>query len=53
MATNTSNRTLVNGNIQDVPGAKVNILEGQSIGHSKQKSVYVLVYVFYSERLPR
>jgi hypothetical protein len=35
--------------IQDVPRGKVNILEGHSIGHSKQKSVYVS----YSERFPR
>jgi hypothetical protein len=27
--------------IQSVPGGKANILEGHSIGHSKQKSVYV------------
>jgi hypothetical protein len=37
--------------IQDVPGGKVNILGGHSIGHSKQKSVYV--HVFYSVRFPR
>jgi hypothetical protein len=34
--------------IQDVPVGKVNILGGHSIGHSKQKSVYV--HVSYSER---
>jgi hypothetical protein len=39
------------GSIQDVPGRKVNILGGHSIGHSKQKSVYV--HVSYSERFPR
>jgi hypothetical protein len=37
--------------IQDVSGGKVNILRGHSIGHSKQKSVYV--HVSYSERFPR
>jgi hypothetical protein len=34
-----------------VPGGKVNILGGHSIGNSKQNSVYV--YVSYSERFPR
>jgi hypothetical protein len=38
-------------NIQGVPGGKVNILGGHSIGHSKQESMYV--HVFYSERFPR
>jgi hypothetical protein len=33
------------------PGGKVNILGGQSIRHSKQKSVYV--HVSYSEWFPR
>jgi hypothetical protein len=33
------------------PTRKVNILESHSIGHSKQKSVYV--HVSYSERFPR
>ena len=28
--------------IQGVPGGNVNILRGHSIGHSKQKSIYVL-----------
>jgi hypothetical protein len=34
-----------------VPGGKVNILGGHSIGHSKQKCAYV--HVSYSERFPR
>jgi hypothetical protein len=38
-------------NIQDVPGGKVNILGGRSIGYSEQKIVYV--HVSYSERFPR
>jgi hypothetical protein len=38
-------------NIESVPGRKVSILGGHSIGHSKQKSIYV--HVFYSERCPR
>jgi hypothetical protein len=38
--------------IQSVPGGKVNILGGHSIGHSKQKKI-VYVHVSYSERLPR
>jgi hypothetical protein len=37
--------------IQSVPGGKVNIPGGHSIGHSKQKSVYV--HVSYPERFPR
>jgi hypothetical protein len=37
--------------IQGVPGGKVSILGGHSIGHSKQTNVYV--HVSYSERLPR
>jgi hypothetical protein len=37
--------------IQNVPGGKVNILGGRSIGHSKQESMYV--YVSYPERFPR
>jgi hypothetical protein len=37
--------------IHGVPGGKVNILGGHSIGHSKQKSVYV--HMSYSERFPR
>ena len=40
-----------NSDIQGVPGGNVNILGGHSIGHSKQKSVYV--HVSYSERFPR
>jgi hypothetical protein len=36
---------------QGVPVGKVNILVRHSIGHSKQKSVYV--HVSYSERFPR
>jgi len=34
-----------------VPGGKVNILGGHSIGHSKQK--YLYEHVSYSERFPR
>ena len=34
-------------NIQGVPGGNVNVLEGHSISHSKQKSVYV--HVSYSK----
>jgi len=37
--------------IQDVPGGKVNILGGHSIGHSKQR--YLYEHVSYSERFPR
>jgi hypothetical protein len=37
--------------IQGVPAAKVNILGGHSISHSKQQSVYV--HVSYYERFPR
>jgi hypothetical protein len=37
--------------IHDIPGGQVNILGGHSIGHSKQKSVYV--HVSYSEQFPR
>jgi hypothetical protein len=42
------------GYIQDVPGGKVNILGGYSIGHYKQEKVYtyILVQVSYSERVP-
>jgi hypothetical protein len=36
---------------QNVPEGKVNILGGHSIGHSKQKIVYV--HVPYSEQFPR
>jgi hypothetical protein len=36
--------------IQGVPGGKVNILGGHSIGHSKQKTVYAYVSCF--ERFP-
>jgi hypothetical protein len=38
-------------NIQSDPGGKVNMLGGHSIGHSKQKHVYV--HVSYSELFPR
>jgi hypothetical protein len=38
-------------NIEDVPGGKVNILGGHSIGHSKEKILYV--HVSYSERFLR
>jgi hypothetical protein len=37
-------------NIQNVPGGKVNILGGNSIGNSKEKSLYK--HVSYSERFP-
>ena len=37
--------------IQSVPGVKVNILGGHSIGHSKQKCLYE--YVSYPEKFPR
>jgi hypothetical protein len=37
--------------IQNVPGGKFNNLGDHSIGHSKQKIVYV--HVSYSERFPR
>jgi hypothetical protein len=37
--------------IQDVPGGKVSILLGHSIGHSKQNNVYV--HVSCSEQFPR
>jgi hypothetical protein len=37
--------------ISDFPGGKVNILGGHSIGHSKQK--YVYVHVSYTEWFPR
>jgi hypothetical protein len=37
--------------IQGVPGGKVNIMGGHSIGHSKQKTFYQ--HVSYSERFPR
>jgi hypothetical protein len=37
--------------IQGVPGGKVNIMGGNSIGHSKQKTIYQ--HVSYSERFPR
>jgi hypothetical protein len=38
-------------NIQGVPGGKMNILGGKSIGDSKQKTVFE--HVSYSERFPR
>jgi hypothetical protein len=37
--------------MQDVPEGKVSVLGGHSIGHSKQKIVYV--HVSYSERFPK
>ena len=37
--------------MQGVPGGKVNILGGHSIGHSNQKTLYE--HVPYSERFPR
>ena len=45
--------TIISNNlyIQGVPGGKVNILGGHSIGHSKQKCLYE--HVSYSERFPR
>jgi hypothetical protein len=36
--------------IQSVPGGKINVLGGHSIGHSKQKIVYE--HVSYPERFP-
>jgi hypothetical protein len=42
---------LLHVHIQGVPGGKVNILGGYSIGHSKQKTLYE--YVSYFERFPR
>jgi len=50
---NSSTTTINFHYIQGVSGGNVNILEGQVIGHSKQKSVYVYVHVSYSERFPR
>jgi hypothetical protein len=38
-------------NIQSVPGGKVKYLGSRSIGHSKQKSVYV--HISCSERFPK
>jgi hypothetical protein len=35
--------SMVHPHIQDVPGGKVGVLGGHSIGHSKQESVYVHV----------
>ena len=37
--------------MQGVPGGKINVLGGHSIGHSKQKTLYE--HVSYSERFPR
>jgi hypothetical protein len=37
--------------VYGVPGGNVSILGGHSIGHSKQKSLYV--HVSYSERFQR
>jgi hypothetical protein len=42
---------VANASIQGVPGGKVNILGGRSIGRSKQKIVYV--HVSFSELFPR
>jgi hypothetical protein len=39
--------------VHSVPGGKVNILGGHSIGHSKQKRKSIYVHVSYSERFPR
>jgi hypothetical protein len=38
-------------NIQGVPRGTVNILGGHTVGHSKEKSVYV--HMSHSERFPR
>jgi hypothetical protein len=46
-----ANNLTSENSIQNVPGGKVNILGGHSIGHYKQKNVYV--HVSYSERFPR
>jgi hypothetical protein len=43
--------TQISRYIQGVPGGKINILGGHSIGHSKQKCLYE--HVSYSERFPR
>jgi hypothetical protein len=42
---------LGHGGRQDVSGGKVNILGRQSVGHSKQKSIYV--HLSSSEQFPR
>jgi hypothetical protein len=42
--------TIMSDSIPGVRGIKVNIPEGRSIGHSKQKSVYE--HVSNSERFP-
>jgi hypothetical protein len=34
--------------ILSIPGGKVNVLGGHSIGHSKQKSAYVPVFLFWT-----
>jgi hypothetical protein len=39
------------GLIQSVTEKKANILRGHSIGHSKEKNIYV--HVSYTERFPR
>ena len=39
-------------NIQGVPGGKINILRGHSMGHSKQKKT-LYEHVSYSEPFPR
>jgi hypothetical protein len=46
-----SSKCLLGEIIQGVPGGKVNILGGYSIGHSKQKTLYE--HVSYSERFSR
>jgi hypothetical protein len=38
------------GDVQGVPGGKVNILGGHNIGHSMKKNLYE--HVSYSERFP-
>jgi hypothetical protein len=39
-------------NTKSDPGGKVNILGGHSIGHSKERIIYIYVHVSYSERFP-
>jgi hypothetical protein len=51
LAQTTAEDGYVNWLIQGVPGGDINIMGGLSIGHSKQKSVFV--YVSYSERFPK
>ena len=47
----SNTKFLTDVGIQGVPGGKVNILGGHSIGHSKQKTLYE--HVSYSEWFPR